>query len=66
MSAYSTKEITREEAEKMVLECRAKKYNPVKHLTDRELDEELHEYVYSENYDDIVGVLYNYIIITKE
>lgn len=61
MSAYSTKEITRAEAEEMVIKCRMRKID-VSALSDRELDDELHEYVYSENYTDIVGILYNYII----
>lgn len=62
MSAYSTREVTREEAERMVQECRMKKDRSVKALSDEELDAELHEYVYSERYKDIVGLLYNYII----
>ncbi len=62
MSAYSTIDITREEAERMVEECRMKKDRSVKALSKEELDRELHEYVYSENYTDIVGHLYNYMI----
>lgn len=61
MSAYSTKTITRKEAERMVRAVRAKKIS-ISGLTNEELDNELHEYVYSENYPDEVGVLYNYII----
>lgn len=62
MSSYTTKEITREEAEEMVSAVRAKKDRSVKALSDKELDSELHEYVYSEEYPNEVGVLYNYII----
>ena len=64
MSAYSTKDITREEAEKMVREVRASIAPPdsVSSLSDIELDEELHTYVYSEKYTEIVGLLYNYSI----
>ena len=47
MSAYSTRDITRKEAENMVIMCRAKKDRSVRNLTYEELDEELHEYVYS-------------------
>ena len=62
MSAYSTLTITREEAEEMVQKCRMRKDRSVKALSDEELDTELHEYVYSENYRDEVGFLHNYII----
>ena len=62
MSAYSTKNINREEAERMVQECRNKKDRSVQCLSKEELDSELHEYVYSEEYTDIVGTLYNYSI----
>ncbi len=62
MSAYSTIVIDREEAEKMVREVRAKKNDPVSQLSDEELDKELHEYVYSENYQAIVGCCKNYTI----
>lgn len=62
MSAYSTITITREKAEEMVEMCRAKNNRSVKALTDEELDKELHQYVYSEDYTDIVGILNNYLI----
>lgn len=64
MSAYSTKNITRSEAEDMVRAVRKKRQpvDAVSLLTDEELDEELHKYVYSEKHTDIVGVLYNYNI----
>lgn len=62
MSAYSTQNITREEAEKIVQACRAKNDRSVKALSDEQLDEELNTYVYSEKYTDIVGVLWNYKI----
>ena len=65
MSAYTTKNITREEAEKMVLDCRnkGKNKNELQMLSNKELDDELHYYVYSEEYNDIVGFLYNYNIL---
>lgn len=67
MSAYSTQYITREKAEDMVREVRAKKRDdPVHTLSDEELDGELHEYVYSEKHTDIVGTLTNYIISSPE
>ena len=66
MSAYSTRTITREEAERMVEQCRAKKDRSVKNLTIEELNRELHEYVYSENYREIVGFLENYRISDKQ
>lgn len=63
MSAYSTKTISRQEAEDMVRAVRAKRIDdPVSSLSRRELDDELHEYVYSGNHADIVGVLQNYMI----
>lgn len=62
MSVYSTLEITRKEAEEMVSRVRALKDKSVELLSDEELDKELHEYVYSQNYPEIVGVLHNYII----
>jgi hypothetical protein len=62
MSAYSTITITRQEAENMVRAAREKRNRSVQLLSNEELDQELHEYVYSENYTDIVGVLYNYNI----
>lgn len=64
MSAYSTKTITREDAERMVRTCRAKKMggDAVSCLTNEELDSELHDYVYSERHTDVVGCLYHYII----
>lgn len=68
MSAYSTKYINREEAERMVREARVKNriQDAVSLLTDEQLDDELHEYVYSGKYNDVVGVLYNYIIQDNE
>jgi PHD/YefM family antitoxin component YafN of YafNO toxin-antitoxin module len=64
MSSYSTKTITRAEAEEMVRAVRRKQQpiDEVSQLTKKALDEELHEYVYSEEHTDIVGVLYNYDI----
>ena len=63
MSAYSTKDITRTEAEAMVRALRALKDDPVSKLSIDDLDAELHDYVYSEKYTEIVGVLTNYNII---
>ncbi len=60
MSAYSTRDVTR--AERMVQMCRLKKDRSVKALSDDDLNSELHDYVYSERYTDIVGLLYNYNI----
>lgn len=62
MSAYSTITITREQAEDMVRAVRAKRKDDVSQLSLEELDAELHEYVYSEEHTDIVGVLRNYDI----
>ncbi len=64
MSAYSTLTITRKEAEHMVRECRALNDKSVRVLSDKELDNELHGYVYAEQerYYPIVGLLRNYII----
>ena len=66
MSAFSTRDIKREEAEEMVRKCRLiGKRDDVSLMSNEDLDEELHSYVYSnENgkYDDVVGVLYNYCI----
>lgn len=63
MSAYTTRNITREEAVRMIWDCRNKRRSNLSELSNRELDEELHKYVYSEEYEDIVGFLYNYNII---
>ena len=62
MSSYSTLDITRKEAERMVKAVRAKKDRSVEALTLEELDAELHEYVYSGQHTDEVGLLHNYII----
>ena len=62
MSAYTTIDITRKTAEDMVRKVREKQQDPVSQLSDKELDKELHKYVYSGQHSDIVGVLYNYKI----
>lgn len=63
MSSYTTKTISRAEAEKMVRLARQKyKLVEIENMSDDHLGNELHKYVYSEKYTDIVGVLYNYII----
>lgn len=46
----------------MVRACREKTANDVSKLSNGELDNELHRYVYSGDYADVVGVLYNYVI----
>ncbi len=67
MSAYSTRTITRKEAIRMIIACRNKyKGEPTIEVSNKELDAELHKYVYSEEYTDIVGVLNNYEIIDEE
>lgn len=62
MSAYTTIEITRQQAEEMVLACRnkGKNINVFQMMSNEELVRELHKYVYSGDYNDIVGVFYNY------
>jgi len=62
MSTYTTRTITRKEAEDMVKKVRCKKDRSVNSLSNEELDKELHKYVYSEKYTDIVGFLTNYQI----
>lgn len=64
MSAYSTLEITRQEAEEMVRAVRRKlePVDAVSMLSKEQLDEELHEYVYSGKHTEIVGLLHNYSI----
>ena len=66
MSAFSTLEIDRKEAEEMVRAVRAKRRDdPVSQLSDEALMDELHEYVYSERHTEIVGVLHNYWLTNK-
>ena len=61
MSIYTTKDITREKAEDMIMQCRAKT-NQLSRLSDTELDTLLHEYVYSEEHDDVFGWGHNFNI----
>lgn len=69
MSIYSTKDITRKEAEEMVRKCREIEARPIDiySMTDEQLDEELHKYVYanenSGKYSEAVGYANNYMII---
>ncbi len=63
MSIYTTLTISREQAEHMVKRIRERNDRSVESLSDEELDKELHEYVYSERYTDIVGLLFNYRIV---
>lgn len=63
MSVYTTLTISRKQAEHMVKRVRARNDRSVESLSDEDLDKELHEYVYSEKYTDIVGLLYNYQIV---
>lgn len=68
MSIYSTQNISREEAEKLVLACRAKNDRSVKALSIGELDAELHQYVYARTdgnapqFSDVLPWGINYII----
>lgn len=65
MSEYSTRDITREQAIQMIKECRElSQPNDLAAMTDGELDDELHKYVYSgdKKYEKVVGILYNYLI----
>ena len=66
MSAYSTRCITRKEAEELVMACRHKHDRSAKVLSDDELSSELHTYVYSDKYADILGFLINFMIIPEE
>ena len=59
MSAWSTYTISREEAETLVNMVRVTKH-PVGLLADQDLMDELNGYAYSEEYQDILGVLMNY------
>lgn len=63
MSIYSTQYIDRERAEELVQKCRLKNDRSLAALTNEELDSELHTYVYSGKYDDILGFGYNFIIV---
>jgi len=67
MSSYTTINITREKAERMVRECRnLDRKDEISLMSKDELDRELHRYVYSEDngykYRNIIGFLYNYNI----
>ena len=65
MSVWSTIDISRQSAEDYVRRIRAKSaVDPVKLLSDAELDKELHEYVYSERHTDVLGVCYNFNILS--
>ena len=59
MSAFSTIEITREEAEEKVLKILMKEFN-FRDLSNYELFEKLNQYAYSEEHTDILGVLNNF------
>jgi hypothetical protein len=63
MSAYTTLTISREQAERMVKRVRERNDKSVESLSNEELNKELHDYVYSEKYTDIVGLLFNYEIV---
>lgn len=65
-AAYSTKYITREEAENMLREIRARQ-NPIslEHLSDIEIEDELDSYSDEDEYSDILGVLHNFSIRSR-
>jgi preprotein translocase subunit SecA len=56
MSAWSTRNISKKFAEYLIKEVRAKKEDITK-LTDSELKEELNNYAYSREHQDILGCL---------
>lgn len=62
MSAYSTKTITRQEAEEMLNKIMYKRIHRG-FGSNRELAEELNNYAYAEADTDILGVLYNFEVI---
>ena len=61
MSAYSTKRITRKEAEDLYRQILMKQLNFAS-MSDIELAEILDKYSYSEEHKDILGVLHNFLI----
>lgn len=65
MSSYSTREISREQAEEMLREIESKKIR-FEHLSNHQLEKILDELAYSEEHTDVLGVLYNFIIVDKE
>ena len=66
MSVYSTRCITRKEAEELVMACRFKNDRSARVLSDDELSSELHTYVYSDKYMDILGCFTNFMIVPEE
>jgi len=66
MSVYSTRSITRKEAEELVMACRYKHDRSAKALSNDELNSELHTYVYSDKYMDILGCFTNFMIVPEE
>ena len=69
MSIYSTRHISRDEAERIVILCRIKDMGldrKIRALSDEILDNELHRYVYSNKYNDIIPSCENYMIIKSE
>lgn len=63
MGAYTTKQITREEAIDLIAECKATEYkNLLNKFTVQDLEETLDEYAHSENFTDVLGVLYDFQI----
>jgi len=58
MSAYTTKTVTKEEAYRLLQLIYAKRFQ--QGLTTRELKEELNRFAYSEEHEDILGVLFNF------
>lgn len=64
MSAYSTRTIKREDAIDRIEQIRRKrKISPLNELSNRELEEIINGYAYSEEHDDILGCLYNFDVV---
>ncbi|MFA5174759.1 MAG: hypothetical protein WC438_06275 [Candidatus Pacearchaeota archaeon] len=65
MSAYTTKTITRKEAEELLKQIYSKSFS-FANDSDKELEEELDRLSYSDKHTDILGVLYNFRIKQDE
>jgi hypothetical protein len=61
MSAYTTKTISREEAEELLRKIYSKSFN-FSDRTDKQLEDELDRLSYSDEHIDILGVLYDFRI----
>ena len=62
MSAYSTKIVTRNEAEALVTKCRLEAQKEISVMSDDDLDRELNHYAYYVTFSEILGVLTNFRI----